>query len=63
MSSENFFSGQGTVECGVGCSGTIGALSFYCTDFSTEEDWVTGERTYSVNTSTLGLLSDTFEAS
>ncbi len=63
MSPANFFPGEGTVECRVGCSGTIGALSFYCTDFSTEDDWVTGERTYLVDTNRLGLLSDTFEAS
>ena len=39
-------SGSGNLVCSVGCSGTLGSMSYYCTDFSTTEDWATGERTY-----------------
>ena len=38
--------GDGVLSCISGCSGTVGSLTFYCTDISTTEDWVAGERTY-----------------
>ena len=37
--------GGGTLSCRTGCSGNIGTLTYYCTDFSTAEDWSAGERT------------------
>ena len=38
--------GGGTLYCRSGCSGSVGNLNFYCTDFSTSEDWSAGERSY-----------------
>ncbi|XP_071952867.1 integrin beta-like protein C [Antedon mediterranea] len=35
--------GGGSLSCTNGCSGSV-SLSFYCTDFSTTEDWTTGVR-------------------
>ena len=49
----------GNLVCQSGCSGTIGSMSFYCTGFSTSEDWTTGGRTYIYNAT--GITS--FEAS
>ena len=49
----------GTLYCRSGCSGSVGSMSFYCTDFSTSEDWSAGERSYIYNAQ--GLTS--FEAS
>ena len=43
--------GGGTLQCQDGCSGSVGSMSYYCTDFSTLEDWSAGERTYIYNTS------------
>ena len=31
--------------CRVGCSGDIGAMTYFCTDFSESENWSAGERT------------------
>ena len=42
------------------CNDVIGDTSFRCTDFSIQEDWVSGIGT---NTYTLPAASDTFEAS
>ena len=36
--------GEGSLTCQYGCSGTITAMSYICTDFSTDEDWTFGER-------------------
>ena len=36
--------GEGSLTCQYGCSGSISAMSFICTDFSIEEDWSYGER-------------------
>ena len=52
--------GFGAVDCRVGCSGRVGDLTFYCTDFDTVEDWVAGERTYTYN---IGTSVTNFEAS
>ena len=38
--------GSGTLYCRSGCSGSVGSMSYYCTDFSTSEDWSAGERSY-----------------
>ena len=38
--------GGGTLYCRSGCSGSVGSMNFYCTDFSTSEDWSAGERSY-----------------
>ena len=38
--------GTGSLSCTSGCVGTLGYMSFYCTDFSEVEDWTAGGRTY-----------------
>ena len=48
----------GDLVCQSGCSGIVGNMSFYCTDFSISEDWTTGGRTYTY--SATGITS--FEA-
>ena len=50
----------GSLVCDEGCFGDVGLMSYHCTDFSVEEDWVTGTRTY---TYTLPSPSTSFEAS
>ena len=56
-----FYASSGeNLNCAVGCSGVVGAMTFFCTDFSLFEDWVTGERSYIYNIGT-GLTY--FEAS
>lgn len=52
--------GSGSLTCRSGCSGTVGSLEFYCTDFDVVEDWVTGDRTYIYN---IGTSVTSFEAS
>ncbi|XP_041361403.1 uncharacterized protein LOC121377467 [Gigantopelta aegis] len=32
--------------CRIGCSGTVGSMTYQCTDFSVTEDWSAGEKTY-----------------
>ena len=32
--------------CRSGCSGTVGSMSYLCTDFSVTDNWSAGERTY-----------------
>ena len=44
--------GGGSLSCTSGCIGTLGDMSFYCTDFSETEDWTAGGRTYQTNIST-----------
>ena len=39
----------GQLTCQSGCSGNIGDLSYYCTDFSVTDNWSAGERTYTYN--------------
>ena len=46
--------------CQSGCSGVIGSMDYYCTDFDLTEDWATGERTY---TADIGTGVTYFEAS
>ena len=59
ISSQALLPGEGDLVCQSGCSGTVGNMSFYCTVFSTSEDWTTGGRTYTYNAT--GVTS--FEAS
>ena len=59
VSSQTLISGEGNLMCQSGCSGTVGRMSFYCTNFSTSGDWTTGGRTYTYNAT--GITS--FEAS
>ena len=40
----NLLSGEGSLTCQSGCSGTITSMSYICTDFSSEENWSFGER-------------------
>ena len=58
-SSTELLSG-GTLACRSGCSGNLGNMSFYCTDYSESEDWTSGERTYTTN---IGTNETSFEAS
>ena len=56
----NLLSGEGNLACGNGCSGTITAMSYICTDFSIEENWSFGERRITHNfTATLGEMITT----
>ena len=48
ISSQNLLY-SGNLVCQSGCSGRVGIMSFYCTDFSTSGDWTTGGRTYIYN--------------
>ena len=48
--------GGGTLSCRSGCSGSVGSMSYYCTDFSTSEDWSAGERSYVYNTNGASYL-------
>ena len=43
--------GGGTLYCQIGCRGSVGSMAYYCTDFTTTEDWSVGERTYIYNAS------------
>ncbi|XP_052062244.1 integrin beta-like protein C isoform X2 [Mytilus californianus] len=45
-------SGEGALTCLKGCSGSITTMSYYCTDFSTTEDWTTGTNSVKYNLST-----------
>lgn len=38
--------GSGELICRSGCSGTVGSMRYFCTDFSTIDNWSIGERTY-----------------
>ena len=51
--------GAGSLVCQSGCSGTVGSMQYYCTDFSTTENWSAGQRSYIYNAA--GVTS--FEAS
>ena len=44
VSSGNILSGEGSLTCQYGCVGTISSMSYYCTDYSIEENWSFGER-------------------
>ena len=44
VSSDNILPGQGSLVCQYGCVGTISQMSYYCTDYSIEENWSFGER-------------------
>ena len=55
-----FHASSSDLNCVVGCSGVVGEMTFFCTDFSLFEDWVTGERSYIYN---IGTDLTYFEAS
>ena len=44
--------GGGQLVCDIGCSGTVGSLGYFCTDFSALEDWTSGERSFAYSIST-----------
>lgn len=44
-------SGEGVLTCLKGCNGSITTMSYYCTDFSTTEDWTTGTGSVKYNLS------------
>ena len=48
--------GTGDLVCASGCSGLVGNLSYFCTDFSVLEDWVSGERSFTYNISDPNLI-------
>ena len=54
----NLLSGQGSLQCISGCSGTITQLSYICTDFSIQENWSFGERSVSFNFSSVTTTAD-----
>ena len=39
---------EGDIYCAVGCSYWLGSVDVYCTDYSVQDDWIVGERTYDV---------------
>ena len=43
VSSGSILSGEGSLVCQYGCVGTITQMSYYCTDYSVEENWSFGE--------------------
>ena len=49
VSSGTLVTGEGSLTCQYGCSGTIAAMSYICTDFSIEENWSFGEYRYAYN--------------
>ena len=51
--------GSGELVCRQGCSGTVGSMRYFCTDFSSTDNWSMGEMTYERD---LGSTID-FEAS
>ena len=55
-----YASAHDNLNCIEGCSGVVGEMTFFCTDFSIFEDWVTGERSYIYN---IGTAVTYFEAS
>lgn len=42
----HLISGEGSLRCYSGCSGTIGPLSYQCTSFNMNENWSFGEKIY-----------------
>ena len=51
--------GEGSLRCQHGCSGTITAMRYICTDFSIEENWSFGERRLSYDFSTVTDIATT----
>lgn len=45
ISSSALLGGTETSLCRVGCSGTLASLKYHCTDYSTTDDWSSGEKT------------------
>ena len=54
------FGERHSIVCRVGCTGVIGTVDVYCTDFSVQENWFSGTRKYTHN---LGETVTGFEAS
>ena len=50
--SQDVLFGFGSLTCTTGCTGTVGYLQFFCTDFSLDEDWISGERSFIYNIDT-----------
>ena len=53
----NLLSGIGSLRCISGCSGTITQLPYICTDFSIQENWSFGERSFSFNFSSANVTA------
>ena len=48
--------GRGSLICQTGCTGTIGTLNYYCTDYSEVDNWSAGERTYTYTFSNRSVM-------
>ena len=46
ITAKTLFHEGSDLVCSSGCVGTVGPLDFFCTDFSTVEDWVSGEKSF-----------------
>ena len=46
IDSSLLISGEGSLVCREGCSGTVASMSFFCTDYATTDNWSTGGRSY-----------------
>ncbi|XP_052078414.1 integrin beta-like protein B isoform X2 [Mytilus californianus] len=46
----DILNGEGVLQCDYGCSGIIAnPMSYYCTDYSVDENWAAGQRSVSYN--------------
>ena len=43
VASDTLLTGQGSLTCLSGCSGTVSTMAYKCTDFSISENWSYGE--------------------
>jgi RHS repeat-associated protein len=50
----------GDLWCMTGCQGSLGSVQVYCTDFNLIDDWMVGERTFSVILPNASLIEATF---
>ena len=54
-----FHTGEGALSCVVGCSGTLGSLTFFCTDRNDAEQSASGQNMFSY---TFAPNTNNFEA-
>ena len=54
-----FHQGEGTLRCAIGCSGTLGSLTFFCTDRNDVEDSLSGQNMFNY---TFAPNTNNFEA-
>ena len=53
-------SGEGSLTCHYGCTGTITQMAYYCTDYSVEDNWSFGERGLTYNFSQHNTITLSF---